>query len=390
MYLQDNVKLSSQRSYTDEGFLTVPACISRTGIQEYTAKEMNLKDVDPKKIIRVYRPEEEVFSEKSLQSFANKPITNDHPPVLVDTNNAKKYTVGLSGMKVVKEGNFANTHITVTDGKAIKDIESGKCQLSNGYIADIEWVEGISPDGEPYDAIQRNIKGNHIAIVKLGRAGTACRVADNKPNLGDEVNMALITIDGVGFEVSEQAAQAVSKLQSRISDSEEKLAKEKTKVKAKEDEMEEMKKKSKKSEDELKAEVDNAKSKIPTADSLDNMVELRTGFIDGFKKVAPTLDWKGKDETTLMGEAVLMKTELTTLDGHKDGYIEARYDILLQECNDSGDSSTKTTTTTSMDSLFTDAHTTVNKDEDSRPLDVIAREKMIADSQNAWKSKGDK
>ena len=68
MFLEDRSPISSERTYTDEGFLVVPARISRTGIQEYLAVEMGLTDRDPNDIIRVYRPEEEVFSDLSLSS----------------------------------------------------------------------------------------------------------------------------------------------------------------------------------------------------------------------------------------------------------------------------------------------------------------------------------
>ena len=238
MFLTDRLNITTEREYTDEGFLKVPARISRTGIQEYLAVEMGLTDKDPKDIVRVYRPEDEVFTDESLTSFANKPVTNNHPPELVNSRNSRQYSVGMSGPEVTRDGMFAKTVLHVTDEDAIKNIESGKVELSNGYTADIEWTPGVTPDGEQYDAIQRNIKGNHIAIVERGRAGPACRVADNLPTLGDEVTMAKITIDGVDFEVSDQAAQAVGKLQERLKDSEMETQETDEDLKKKEDEME--------------------------------------------------------------------------------------------------------------------------------------------------------
>ena len=48
MYIKDRINLTdSQRKYTDEGFLIVPARIARTGIQEYLAMEMGLEDRNP-------------------------------------------------------------------------------------------------------------------------------------------------------------------------------------------------------------------------------------------------------------------------------------------------------------------------------------------------------
>jgi len=288
MFLYDRLNITTtEREYTDEGFLKVPARISRTGIQIYRAAEMGITDKEPNEPIKVFRPEEEVFSNSSLSSFANKPVTDNHPPELINAKNSKKFSVGHAGPEVIKDGDFAITTLYVTDADAIAKIESGKVELSNGYVADIDWTPGVTPDGETYDAIQRNIKGNHIAIVERGRAGPQCRVADNLPTDGDKVTMAKITIDGVDFEVTDQAAQAVGKLQVRLSDAEKETSEEEKKRKIKEDEMEEAKKEAKKSEDSLQAKLDDATSKIPTTDSIDKLVTERTTVVDTVLKVMP-------------------------------------------------------------------------------------------------------
>ena len=139
MYIKDRINLTdSQRKYTDEGFLIVPARIARTGIQEYLAMEMGLEDRNPMDIIKVYRPKEEVFSDESLASFANKIMTDNHPSELVNADNAKKYQIGFSGPEVTVDGIYAKTMLYVTTSDAIKKIEQGKVELSNGYQSDIE------------------------------------------------------------------------------------------------------------------------------------------------------------------------------------------------------------------------------------------------------------
>ena len=70
MFLKDRLHIATKRTYTDEGFLSVPANISRVGIQNYTAAEMGLTDRDPTDIVRVYRPADEVFTDASLSSFS--------------------------------------------------------------------------------------------------------------------------------------------------------------------------------------------------------------------------------------------------------------------------------------------------------------------------------
>jgi len=377
MFLADRLKITTEREYTDEGFLKVPARISRTGIQEYLAVEMGLTDRDPTDIVRVYRPEDEVFTDESLQSFANKPVTNNHPPELVSPSNSKQFSVGMSGPEVTRDGMFAKTVLHVTDGEAIKNIESGKVELSNGYTADIEWTEGVTPEGEQYDAIQRNIKGNHIAIVERGRAGPACRVADNLPTTGDKVTMAKITIDGVDFEVSDQAAQAVGKLQARLKDAEMETQEKDEELKKKEDEMEAKEKESKATNDALQAKLDDAESKIPTADTLDKLVTERTGVVDTVRKVMPEIEWEGKDADTLRREVVAAKCPNVQLDSASADYINARFDMLVE--------SAESNSQQHLDDALKKQVENKDQDVDNRPLDVIAREKMMADSQNAWK-----
>lgn len=384
MFLADRLNITTERLYTDEGFLKVPARISRTGIQEYLAIEMGLTDRDPNDIIRVYRPEEEVFSDESLSSFANKPVTNNHPPELVTSANARQYSVGMSGPEVTRDGMFVATVLHVTDQASIDDIESGKAELSNGYLSDIDWTEGVTPDGEQYDAVQRNIKGNHIAIVERGRAGTACRLADNLPTNGDEVTMAKITIDGVDFEVSDQAAQAVGKLQKSLTDAEKESQKKAEELQAKEDEMEEKAKEAKKTEDSLQAKVDDAVSKIPTAETMDKMVADRSALVASVLKVAPEVQWEGKDAATLRKEVVMLKRPNVQMDSVSDDYIQASFDMLVD--------SIEANPQQELDDAFTrqvkDAD--ANRVEDTRSPSVIAREKMMADSQTAWKSGGAK
>ena len=381
MFLKDRLKITTERTYTDEGYLQVPSRISRTGIQEYYAIEMGVKDREPNDLIKVYRPPEEVFSEDSLKSFSNKPVTNNHPPELVNVGNYKKYSVGHSGNEVVRDGMFVKANLTLMDKEAIEDIESGKSELSNGYTSDIDWTPGVTPEGEQYDCIQRNIKGNHIAIVERGRAGSSVRVADNLPSLGDKTLMAKITIDGVDFEVSDQAAQAVGKLQTSLEDAEKEAKKKDDEVKAKEDEMEEKAKEAKKSEDSLRAKLDDAVSKIPSVSTLDSKVKARIDLIEDAKKVNPDIEWEGKDNDTIIREVVAGSSTKINMDSVSDDYIKARFDLLVE----SSDSNSQRT----LDEALKDR---MKKTDvvDNRPADVIAREKMIADNKNAWKRGGAK
>jgi hypothetical protein len=386
LFLRDRLALTTKRKYTDEGFLVVPSRISRTGIQQYYARELDLKDREPDEIIKVYRPPEEVFKEESLQSFANKPITDDHPPELVDASNSKKYSVGHSGHEVSEDGMFAATELFVTDAEAVKKIEEGKVELSNGYTSDIVWETGTTPDsGEQYDAIQRNIKGNHIAIVERGRAGNSCRISDKDPeNLGDQTKMAVVIIDGVSYEVSEQASQATAKLQKQLADAEKKAKEKDEEMQEKKKEDEENEEKSKKTTDALKAEVDALKEKIPDTKTLDSMIADKMKLVFTAKSIVKDYEWEGKDNETIMKEVVKEKCPSVQMDSVSADYVKARFDMLVEDL--------KTDNQQSLNDMFKDIasqntqHTHNDEELDNRPEHVIARDKMMERNRNLWKS----
>lgn len=160
---------------TRNGYLVAAPRVSRTGIQIYLGSEVGKNDV---KTVRVYRPESEVFSKDAMSSLAHSPITNDHPPVPVTPENWKTYSAGQSDGEVARDGQFIRVPMLVMDGRAIKDVEDGKAELSVGYSCDLKWESGVTPDGEAYDAIQTNIRANHIAIVDAARGGPKLRIGD--------------------------------------------------------------------------------------------------------------------------------------------------------------------------------------------------------------------
>lgn len=199
------------RRYTDEGYLIVPAKLARTGIQEYRAFELGLTDREPLEIVRVYRSPEEVFHPDAVSSFDAQPVTDNHPAEFVNANNWSKLSRGFA-RKVQRDGEYLVAELIVTDKALIKLVEKGKVQVSNGYTADYDWTPGKTPDGQAYDAQQRNIRGNHVAIVDAARCGPACRVGDNQPTGATPMAVKKVTIDGIPFEMEEAAAAAVEKL----------------------------------------------------------------------------------------------------------------------------------------------------------------------------------
>lgn len=205
----------SQREYTNEGFLRVPGRVARTGIQQYLASELGL-DGDPMRIVNVYRPADEVFSQPSLDSYNGSDVTNDHPRDLVNPETFSDVTVGVVVGPGVRDGDFVVAPMIVKDKEAIEVIEGGKAELSAGYTAEYEKTSGVTEDGQEYEFIQRDIRINHVALVDKARAGAMARIFDKQV----EAKMAKVTLDnGRAIEVEDAVAAQVEDSIQRLTDS---------------------------------------------------------------------------------------------------------------------------------------------------------------------------
>ena len=154
---------------TDEGYLKVWCKAARVGTQRYTRG-------DGTQVVE-YRPEEEVSNPDSLASFGMKAVTLNHPKVLLDAKTTKLHQVGHAGSHVRFSDGFVEVALIITDQDAIDAIQRGDAQeVSAGYRVDYDNTPGVTPEGESYDGIQRNILVNHIAVVSKGRAGREARL----------------------------------------------------------------------------------------------------------------------------------------------------------------------------------------------------------------------
>lgn len=300
----DKARIKSRRIYTDEGYLVVSARIARTGVQEYRAFELGIDDGDPMRVIRIYRAPEEVFSTDAIASFENKPATDNHPQEFVDAKNWKDLSKGFA-RNIRREDDYLVADLVITDQDTIDKIVGGKVELSNGYTADYDWTAGKTPDGEAFDGQQKNIRGNHVAIVDAARCGPACRVSDNHTQGVIPMADRKVTIDGIPFELPEAAAAAVEKVvQARD-------AAQAACVKAGEDLAASMtaQAESIKAKD---AEIEAMKKDVMTPDARDAMVEAWSKLIADAKRLVPEYDHKGKTCDAIRRE-VLGKIE----DGRK-------------------------------------------------------------------------
>lgn len=172
-------KLGERMQKTPEGFLLcfdVP--IARTGQMLYGPDETPIA-VGPDGITRIERTAEEVFRDATIASFNGKSVVNDHPDNeegAVFPKNWKDLTVGVvldprRGKGALDDLLFAD--LLITDEDAIEDVMSGKREVSCGYDAD--YME--TGAGRGY---QKNIVGNHVALVEKGRCGVRCSIGDSK------------------------------------------------------------------------------------------------------------------------------------------------------------------------------------------------------------------
>lgn len=173
-------RLTIDRSHrTRDGYLRVTAKVARTGVQDYLGREVDPegKHFAADQVVKVYRPPEEVFAADSVASFIGRPITDDHPSQPVNAKNWRDLSRGVVG-GAVRDGEWLRFDLALMDAELIDKVDKGKRELSNGYSADLSIEDGIAPDGTPYQAVQRRIRGNHVAVVDRARAGSEARISD--------------------------------------------------------------------------------------------------------------------------------------------------------------------------------------------------------------------
>lgn len=338
MYDEERLVITDRKK-TPEGFLDVGGVFSRIGIQLYTRKEAGF-DGDPNATVRLYRPPEEVFDKASIDSMVMKPVTDDHPPELVDTKNIKKYSVGMTGSEITHDQQNVRGRMVITDDNVIKKVEGGTVEISVGYTTELDRTPGTAPNGEKYDGIQRVIRGNHIAIVDAGRCGSECRINDSaccascaekeKSAMTDKPNQPLsqVTVDSLSVEAAGNGAQIIQKAISdrdvKIADLEKQLADEKT---ARTTEVKEITA----AKDKAEAERDDLKTKIPDAAALDTLVAERTEVVTAAKQIAgDSIKTEGVALSDIRKQAVEAKCGGDAIKDKSDDYIAARFDALKE------------------------------------------------------------
>jgi hypothetical protein len=300
--------------YLDNGYVRVDGFIGRSGMLAYTT--------DTGKPWIEYRPPDEAFKADSLESFALVPLTNTHPREgLLTSENTREYQVGTVGHPR-QDGEKVRAQMLVTDAGAVKDMKRGRVELSMGYTCDVDNTPG-EVNGQRYDAVQRNVRGNHVALVDMGRAGSEVRARMDGSGMvqsfsDQEITLATkIKLDGVEYDISENGYQAVTKtFKAQLAEVE--------KAKARADGAEGQVKK-------LQAELKIAPEKIRAE------VEARAATeADARRILGAEVKFDGKTDIEVK-RAAAEKSRGVSLDGRADAYVEAAFDQAIEQLDGAGD-----------------------------------------------------
>lgn len=201
-------KAQTTRSFTKDGFLVVPAKLSKTGIFNYLGSELGKTE---KETYQLARTENSLFTDETISSFENAPITVGHPEEDVTAENWKQLAVG-SMRNVQRDGDYLIGEAWIYDSAAIKQIEQfGIEELSCGYRSELlpSQEQGIDFEIAP-------MVGNHIAIVANGRCGDTCKLADEQKGKAMSTTRKFLDalLGAFGTKLSDEQAKAVEESES--------------------------------------------------------------------------------------------------------------------------------------------------------------------------------
>lgn len=172
----------SVRSVDSDGRMHIAkANISKATVNPYIGREIpdyESLGLDPDRVYKLLRHPDEIA--KAVKSFNNLPLLSEHVPVSAD-DHQPEIVVGSLGTDAKYEHPFLTNSLVVWAKHGIDGIKSDEQkELSSAYRYTADMTPG-EYEGEPYDGVMRDIVGNHVALVKKGRAGSDVVVGDEHP-----------------------------------------------------------------------------------------------------------------------------------------------------------------------------------------------------------------
>lgn len=345
----DQVTFAATR--TAEGFIRDTPIVGRTGILVYR----NADGTERKE----YRPPEEAFKADSLASLQGKPITIGHKAFVTAGNAAQVAPIGSVLSAGRQDGNNIVADIV------IYNLDTKARELSCGYTLDLDETPGTTPEGERYDAVQRNIVYNHLAICNRGRAGIArlnmdgSQVVDEDPGVKEAnkmTEMTKIRLDsGIEYECAPEVKVEIEKMRKDSAEAKKEFDKLQAKFDALGAELA-------KEQEGRKADAEKAKA------NFDEAVKARVELLKVAEahKVANTDSMTDTEIKTAVIKAV--RGDAINLDGKSADYIEAAYDMAKADVkqHEDGMAEQRKATQTHDDG-------TQNNDEDDSPEAAYAK-----------------
>lgn len=174
----------SARSFDANGFLHVSVSpISKETVNDYYGGEIpdwQELGLDPNRIYKGYRPGTELA--KGAATFNGLNILSEH--IKDDAEDpAKDYIIGSMGTDAKYSAPYLQNSLIIKDAEAIELLnpadpsKAPKREISASYRYDPVFEAGTF-NNVRYDFIMTNIRGNHIALVEEGRAGSDVVVSD--------------------------------------------------------------------------------------------------------------------------------------------------------------------------------------------------------------------
>lgn len=150
-----------------------------------------------------WRPQEEIEHPLFLDSLQGVPMTLLHPK---DTRTAPGSIIGMVKSRGLVEGLGVRSEVVVHDSDSVTKTKARG--LSLGFTCDLIMESGLTPDGVKYDAIQRNLRADHLAVVPNPRVKSARLNLDNDDT--GKPKMPTVRLDsGIEYEA---AAEVIHEL----------------------------------------------------------------------------------------------------------------------------------------------------------------------------------
>lgn len=319
------------------GALRIPGRLTRTGVLVYKRADGTEQ--------RELRLPEEVFHADSLATLRAAAVTDLHPRGQVTPDNWQHLSVGTVGDDVRRDGEteWVAASVIVARADAIGKVQSGeRSELSCGYACTIDETPG-EWNGERYDAVQRGITYNHLAILPKGTAragsGAALRLDSDgheiapveEPPKKEQVKMKKVRIDGRTFELEDDVASAFERHDAEKDAEIASLTSKATEAT--------------KRADKAEARADAAEAEVKTATSPEAMAErvrARTKLVTDARKLAGA-DFKvdGKTDEQVRADAIAAVNGADFVKDKSADYIESAFDYAVSRTDADGGNSTR-------------------------------------------------